>query len=518
MMEHNLRATVAPVRAWWGLALLVAPMLALSTDLTALFFAIPTLVADLDASSTESLWIVHAYGFLIAGFLITMGRVSERVGARRLLLCGAFAFAVLSVVAAFAATPVALIVTRALLGIAGATLMPSLFSLLRVMFRDDAQRRLAIAVMFSAFTVGGAVGPLLGGALIEGFWWGAIFLINVPPMLLLVLLGVFVLPEHHDPGAGRIDAVSVALSVSGMLMLVYGLQEVAAGAEGGDAPSSLWVAVACIAAGLALLGLFVRRQRRAADTLFDPALLANRRVAASLLTLLITGIGTVGLFFVFTQHLQWVGGFPPLVAGVLTLPYIVTDILGALAAPAMARRWSPARVITAGLVVVALGAGLTAIAVADGAISFLVVAVSVIGLGHGAAMALVSDAIISSAPEHRVGSAAAAQEVGGELGAALGVAAAGTVGIVAFRASLDDSLPPNMPADTTEALRSSIHEAFAVVYEGAGGSACLVQILRDATAQGLLVYALIATVLVGATAGVFAAAFSGRAAPSRSAG
>ncbi|GAA1234631.1 MFS transporter [Prauserella halophila] len=489
-------------------------MLTLSSDLTALFFTVPTLVEDLGASATESLWIVHAYGFLIAGFLITMGRVSDRVGARRLLLWGASVFAVLSVFAAFAWTPGVLVLARALLGVAGATLMPSLFSLLREMFRDDDQRRFAIAIMFSSFTIGGAIGPLLGGALVEAFWWGAIFLINVPPMALLVVLGALVLPERHESRVSRIDPSSVALSVTGMLAVVYGLQEIAAGAEGESASLPPGFSVFLVVAGLAMLVLFVRRQRRLADPLFDLVLLKNRRVAASLLTLLLTGIGSVGLFFLFTQHLQWVGGFTPLVAGILTLPYIAADILGALAAPALARRWRTSSITVGGLLIVALGAVLTALAVADGRIPLLILAVAVIGVGHGAAMALLSDAIISSAPEDRVGSAAAAQEVGGELGAALGIAIGGMTGILVFRASLDRMLSPDTPAELAGALRSSIHEAFAAAHGNAGDSAPLVETIRDATGNGLLAYALLAAGLVAAAAGITAAAFSRRRAPS----
>lgn len=514
-MERNaeLAAPRATARAWWGLALLVAPMLTLSSDLTALFFTVPTLVEDLGASATESLWIVHAYGFLIAGFLITMGRVADRVGARRLLLCGASAFAVLSVFAAFAWTPGVLVLVRALLGVAGATLMPSLFSLLREMFRDDDQRRFAIAIMFSSFTIGGAIGPLLGGALVEAFWWGAIFLINVPPMAVLVVLGMLVLPERRESRASRIDASSVALSITGMLAVVYGLQEIAAGAEGETASLPPGVSVLLVVAGMAMLALFVRRQRRLADPLFDLVLLKNRRVAASLLTLLLTGIGSVGVFFLFTQHLQWVGGFTPLVAGVLTLPYIAADILGALVAPALARRWRSSSIIVSGLLIVALGSVLTALAVVDGRIPLLVLAVSVIGLGHGAAMALVSDAIISSAPEHRVGSAAAAQEVGGELGSALGIAVGGTTGVLVFRASLDRMLPVETPADIAGALRASVHEAFDAVHGNAGDSAPLVETVRAATGNGLVAYALLAAVLVAASAGITASAFAARRVP-----
>lgn len=221
-------------REWIGLGLMVLPMLALASDLTVLFLALPTMSVDLAPSASQGLWITHVYGFLIAGFLITMGRLGDRIGPRRLLLLGAAAFGILSVVAAFSVDAQMLIVTRALLGIAGATLMPSLFSLLRIMFDDDSQRRLAIAILFSSFSVGGAIGPLLGGALLESFWWGAIFLMNVPPMALLVLLGTRLLPERAGGSGGRLDLTSVVLSVTGMLAAVYGLQDLAAGQETGS--------------------------------------------------------------------------------------------------------------------------------------------------------------------------------------------------------------------------------------------------------------------------------------------
>lgn len=511
MMKRNDEVLAYPrTRAWWGLALLVAPMLAVASDLTALFFAVPTLTGDLGATATESLWIVHAYGFLIAGFLVTMGRVSDRVGARRLLLWGALAFAALSMVAAFAWSPVSLVLARALLGVAGATLMPSLFSLLREMFPDDDRRRLAIAIMLSAFTVGGAIGPLLGGALLEAFWWGAIFLINVPPMVVLVALGRFALPERRQPQAGRVDVLSVGLSVAGMLAVVSGLQEIVAGTDGRTAPTSSWLPWILVVAGAVTITAFVRRQRRLADPLFDLALLKDRRVTAALLTLLLTGVGVVGLFFLFTQHLQWVGGFTPLIAGVLTLPYIGAQILGSLIAPALVRRFRSSSVLVSGLLVVALGGVLVAGAVAIGTTALLVGAVAVIGLGHGTALALVSDAIISSAPEDRVGSAAAAQEVGGELGTALGIAIGGTVGIVVFRESLDRLAPTGLSEETGAALRSSIHEAFAVARTFTGDAPPLVDLVRNATANGFMVYALISAVLAGVAAAIIAVAFGRR--------
>jgi len=389
-------AARATWKEWTGLGLLVLPMLALASDLTVLFLALPTLSAGLSPTASEALWITHVYGFLIAGFLITMGRLGDRIGPRRLLLIGAAVFGLLSVVAAFSVNAQMLIVSRALLGVAGATLMPSLFSLLRTMFHDEVQRRLAIAIIFTSFSVGGAVGPLLGGVLLELFWWGAIFLINVPPMALLLLLGARLLPERTEGNNGRLDLTSVVLSVVGMLAVVYGLQELAAGQETGT--GSAWPHLGLTAVGLVVLGLFVYRQHRLSEPLFDMKLLANPRIAAPLVALFMVGIGVVGIFFLVTQYLQWVGGATALQAGVWTLHYVVTNIAGAMLAPWAAGRMRPALVIALGLGIAVIGAVLLAILAGPGAsLSVVVAAVATIGIGHGAATALVSDLIISNA-------------------------------------------------------------------------------------------------------------------------
>jgi DHA2 family multidrug resistance protein-like MFS transporter len=489
-------------REWAALALLVLPMMMLSTDLTVLFFTLPTLSADLEPSATQTLWIVHVYGFLIAGFLVTMGRLGDRVGPRRLLLTGAAAFAALSALAAFSVSAEMLIAVRALLGIAGATLMPSLFSLLRTMFRDDRQRRMAIAVMFSAFTVGGAVGPLLGGMLLEFFWWGSVFLINTPPMVLLLLVGRSLLPERRERTAAGLDVPSVALSVAGMLALVYGLQELAAGAESGEAA---WPHLAAVAAGLVVVTAFVRRQRRLGDPLFDLDLLRDRRLTASLVTLLIVGIGAVGVFYLFTQYLQWVADLSPFQAGLWTLPYIVVNIAGAMLAPPLAQRFRPVVVVTAGLAVAALGSALLVLAAVGGPLVPVVAALAVVAFGHGAALALVSDLIISSAPEGQTGSAAAAQEVGGELGTALGVAAGGAIGMLVYRLSLSGGMPAGVPDATAESARSSIHEGVAAA-DGLGGGqgAALLEAVREAVTHGLQTYAGVGAALIAAATALVA--------------
>lgn len=481
-------------REWLGLVLLLLPMLTVASDLTVLFLAMPILTADLQPTATQALWIVHVYGFLIAGFLLTMGRLGDRVGPRRLLLVGSLAFGGLSLVAAFAPGAGALIAARALLGVAGATLMPSLFSLLRVMFHDDAQRRLAIAVIMSGFSVGGAIGPLLGGLLLEHFWWGSVFLMNVPPMLLLVLVGPRVLPERRERDLSPLDPASVLLSVSGMLGVVYGLQELAAGQESGE--GALGPALMVSAVGAGLLVLFVRRQRRLRLPLLDLAMLADRRMAVPLATILLVGIAMVGTFYLFTQHLQWVEGHSPLEAGLWTLPYIVLNIASAMLSPALARRVRPAVVVTSGLVVATLGT--VGIALAS-SFPALLVGISVLGLGQGAAFALVSDLIISSAPAARAGSAAAAQEVSGELGSALGIAAGGAIGTVVYRGALESSMPSTVAGDTAQSATESIHSGVAAAESGPGGSG-LLDAVHDAITLGLQTYAGAGAALIGLSA------------------
>ncbi|RKN07437.1 MFS transporter [Streptomyces radicis] len=466
-------------------------MLILSIDLTVLFFALPTLSADLEPSASQTLWIVHVYGFLIAGFLVTMGRLGDRVGPRRLLLVGAAAFGALSVVAAFAGSAELLIAARALLGVAGATLMPSLFSLLRVMFRDEGQRRLAIAIMFSAFSVGGALGPLLGGFLLEHFWWGAVFLINVPPVVALLLCGPRLLPERPERTTAPLDPVSVALSVAGVLGVVHGLQEIAAGHESGAQDAgAIGSNLAVMGAGILLLAAFVHRQRRLRAPLFDLGLLADPRVGAALATLLLIGIGVVGTFYLFTQYLQWAVGLSPLRAGLWTLPYIVLNVVGAMLAPALSARLRQGAVIVAGLAVAALGMTLLlALADPDTPLALLIGALSVTALGQGAGTALISDLIISGAPSEQTGSAAAAQEVSGELGTALGVAAGGAVGTLVYRAALPDDLPPEVPDTAVAAARASVHEGVSTAERLDTGGPALLDAVHEAVAQGLRMFA-----------------------------
>ena len=290
------RMTDAPRRAgrreWIGLAVLMLPLLVISMDMTVLYYAVPALSAALAPTSSELLWILDSYSFVLAGLLVTMGTLGDRVGRRRLLLIGVAGFGVASLASAYAASAGALIAARAPLGIAGATLMPSTMALIRGMFHDPSQRRTAVAVWMAVFTSGTAVGPLVSGVLLEHFWWGSVFLVNVPVMALLLVVGPILLPESRDPRPGRFDLVSVALSMGAMLPAVYGIKKAAQDGFG-------WLPALSIVAGLAVGALFVHRQRllarsAGANPMIDLGLFRHRTFGAAVLINVLAIFALVG--------------------------------------------------------------------------------------------------------------------------------------------------------------------------------------------------------------------------------
>src|SRR3954466_2651756 len=220
----------APVRAgrreWTALGVLMLPLLLVSMDVSVLYFAIPAISADLEPSGTQQLWIFDIYGFVLAGLLMTMGSLGDRIGRRRLLLIGAAAFGTASVLAAYANSAETLIAARAVLGIGGATLMPATMALPRTMFTAPRQRAKAIGLWSGVMTGGIALGSVMSGVLVEHFWWGSVFLVNLPAMLLLLVLGPIVLPESRSANPGRFDWPSVPLSLAGVLPVIYGLKEI----------------------------------------------------------------------------------------------------------------------------------------------------------------------------------------------------------------------------------------------------------------------------------------------------
>ncbi|HEX2028823.1 MAG TPA: MFS transporter, partial [Nitriliruptorales bacterium] len=329
-------------REWLGLSVLALACLLYAMDLTVLHLAVPSLSAALQPTSAQLLWIVDIYGFLVAGSLITMGTLGDRIGRRRLLLIGASAFGLTSVLAAVSTSAEMLVASRALLGLAGATLAPSTLSLIFNMFRDPRQRSVAIGIWITSFSAGGAVGPLLGGVLLEHFWWGSVFLLPLPVMGLLLVLGPWVLPEFRDPDAGRLDLLSAGMSLTAVLAVIFALKQAAQDGWG-------TLPTAAVVVGLVVGALFVRRQRRLDDPLIDVSLFRVATFSASLATNVLGVFVAFGYFLFVAQYLQLVLGLSPLQAGWWSLPAAVGFIVGSNLAPRFVHRVRPGGVLAGAL-------------------------------------------------------------------------------------------------------------------------------------------------------------------------
>jgi DHA2 family multidrug resistance protein-like MFS transporter len=439
----------------------VLPCLLYSMDLTVLNLAVPSLSADLKPSAVQLLWIVDIYGFLVAGFLITMGTLGDRIGRRRLLLAGAAAFGAASAIAALSTSAEMLIAMRALLGIAGATLAPSTMSLIRNMFHDEHQRQFAIGVWIASFSLGGAIGPVLGGALLQFFPWGSVFLVAVPVMALLLLFGPALLPEYRDPDAGRIDLPSVALSLLSVLTTIYGLKQIA---EHGPAA----VPVALMLAGLAVGAVFVRRQRRLAYPLLDLALFRQARFSAAIAAYGLSCLAMFGVYIFITQYLQLVLGLSPLRAGLATVPWALGFVAGSLAAPKLARRVPAVWVLVGGLLAAAVGFGLLTLAGRSSGLAALVAGTVVMSLGLAPVFTIGNEMIITAAPPERAGAASALSETASEFSGALGIAVFGSIGTAVYRAGLSDTMPAGMPADSAAQALATLGGAMAAAQATAG--------------------------------------------------
>jgi MFS transporter, DHA2 family, multidrug resistance protein len=489
---------VEPARAgrreWVGLAVLALPTLLVSMDLTVMYLAVPHISADLNPSGSQLLWIADIYGFMIAGSLITMGTLGDRIGRRRLLLIGAAAFGVLSVLTALSTTAAMLIASRALLGVAGATLMPSTLALIRNLFADARQRTVAIGVWVSTFSAGAAIGPVVGGALLEHFWWGSVFLLGVPVMVVLLAVGPMLLPEFRDPEAGRLDLTSAALSLIGVLAVVYGLKQIAENGMGSTPAVS-------IAVGLGAGTAFVLRQRKLTDPLLDLQLFRATAFSAALSTETLALFAYSGTYLFLAQYLQLVYGLSPLQAGLWLLPATGGTILGSTLTPLLVRRIRPAFILGASLTVAAIGfAILTQVEVASG-LGLLVIASVVFDVGIVPSVTLGTDIVVGAAPPERAGAASAISETATELGLALGVAVIGSIGTAAYRDSVTDALPGDVPPAAAEAARDSLGAAHAAADQLAAPIGPeLLNAARDAFTQGLHTVATTSAVVAAAVA------------------
>jgi DHA2 family multidrug resistance protein-like MFS transporter len=476
------------------------PTLLIAMDFTVLHLAVPSLTADLHPTSTQLLWIVDIYGFMIAGWLLTMGTLGDQIGRRKLLLTGTAAFGLISLLAAFSTSAEMLIVSRALLGVAGATLMPSTLSLILVLFPDSRQRTVALGVWASGFSVGSALGPLVGGWLLEHFWWGSVFLIGVPVSLLLLAVGPRVLPEYRNPEPGQLDLVSVVLSIAAVLLIIDGLKELT---HYGFAQ----LPTLTIAAGLITGGVFLRRQRRIADPLLDLRLFASRAFSAALAANTLIFFVFAGITLFTAQYLQLVVGLSPFEAGLWTLPSGMAVIVGSNLAPRLVRRVPAVAVITGGFTIMAFGSGLLVFAGVDTR-EVVVTASVVIGIGLSMASTLITDMILATCLPERAGTAAGLSETAIEFGSALGVAILGSLGAAVYRGALGDSIPDGIPSDVARAARDTLGTALAAAGQRSDplGDA-LVGAAREGFVDGLRLVGLVSSALMAGMSVVVAALF-----------
>ncbi|MFE9747206.1 MFS transporter [Saccharothrix saharensis] len=464
-------------REWLGLAVLALPTLLLSLDMSVLHLAVPHLAADLRPSSTQLLWIIDSYGFMIAGFLVTMGTLGDRIGRRKLLMVGGAAFGAASVVAALSTSPEMLIGARAVLGVAGATLMPSTLALISNIFQDPEQRGTAIAVWMSCFMGGMVVGPVVGGLLLDRFWWGSVFLMAVPVMVLLLVAAPKLLPEYRDAAAGRLDPASVALSLGAILPVVYALKETA---KDGASPVNAVV----LAVGVAVGVVFVRRQRGLADPMLDLRLFRVRAFSAAVSIMLVGALTMGGVFLLVSQYLQMVAGLSAAQAGLWLVPQAGAVVVGSLIAPRLARRFRPEFVLGVGMLVAAGGIGLFMLADGAGGVAFVVAGMSIASFGMGPQGVLCTEMVVGSVPPRKAGAASAMSETSGEFGIAMGIAVFGSVGTAVYRESV--AVPGEVPAEAAALASDSMAGALQAAGSLPGPLAeGVLATARDAFASGL---------------------------------
>ncbi|MFB8089135.1 MFS transporter [Streptomyces sp. col6] len=492
-VEEQPEPAVEPYRPgrWIALAVLVLAVLLVAVDATVLGLATPFLSEDLEPTGTQLLWIGDVYSFVIAGLLVSMGSLGDRIGRKKLLLCGATAFGAVSVLNAYAHTPEMMIVARALLGVAGATLMPSTLALIRNLFHDPRERSLAIGIWGAMASAGAAVGPVVGGFLLEHFWWGSVFLINLPVMAVLVVVGIKMIPESKNPAPGPWDLPSVGLSLVGMIGVVYAIKEMAAHGVS-------WTPALVGVAGLLALVWFVRRQFRLPAPLLDMRLFHHRGFSGAVLADLLTILGLSGLVFFLSQFLQLVQGRGPLEAGLAELPAAIGAVTAGLLAGTVARRFTVRTVVSGGLG--AIGVALAAVAAVHRDTSYPLIGalLLIVGVGAGFAFTVTSDVILSSVPKEHAGSASAVSETAYELGAALGIALLGSIVTGAYKSF---QAPPGTPPAVSDAAHESLGGAVESSHLLPPHEAHeLVSSAQDAFVDGLHLASVVGAVVLLATA------------------
>lgn len=486
-LTHDDGARVG-ARGWAALAVLMLPVLLVSVDNTVLSFALPEISLALRPTGAEQLWVIDAYSLVLAGLLVTMGVMGDRFGRRRMLFIGATGFAVVSALAAFAPTAGLLIAARAALGFFGAMLMPSTLSLLRSIFPNRDQRRLAIAIWASGFSAGSALGPVVGGFLLEHFAWGSVFLIAVPMLVPLLIGGYWLLPESRDPDPGRIDPLGIALSMAAMIPIVYAIKSFAV-----DGPTI--VAALLVVVGLGMGWLFVRRQLRAETPMLDMSLFRRGGFSGAILVNLLSVIALVGFLYFVPQQLQLVLGLSPMVAGLALVPGMAAMIVAGLSVVPISRRVPPHIVVPAGLLLSVGGYLIVAFTAQWNSVAWLILAFVVLGIGIGAAETISNELILAHAPAEKAGAASAVSETAYELGAVLGTAVLGGIITAFYRGAL--TIPDGVSGTAAAQARETLAGAYAAAQDLPSGQAdALWRAAAHAFDSGIVTTSLIGALLV----------------------
>lgn len=480
-------------REWVGLLVLALPTFVVAIDLFVLMTALPNVATDLGATSTEQLWIMDIYGFMLAGFLVTMGTVGDRLGRRKLLLIGATAFAAASLFAAYSTTPEMLIAARVLLGIAGATLGPSTLSLIPTLFPDPKQMSKAFGIWGGTFTLGALCGPVLSGAMLTTWWWGSVFLVGVPIMLIAVVLGPKFLPEVRNPGAGKIDPLSIVLSLAALLPLVYGIKEFT---QGVSAEAFIGVAV-----GLIMGALFLRRQRRITSPLLDLSLFGNKVIRTCLSGQLAYALTGGGLMLFMMLYFQLSAGMSTLEAGLAMVPGMATATIGMQVGPKLAATFKPGYVIASGLAGIVVTLVVLTQIDDSSSTALIIVAYAVFAFCGAPLVALGTGMIVGNAPMEKMGMAGSMAQMSNEVGGMVGIAILGSIGTGVYRAAVDDSIPAGLSDEAAAGVADSIAGAPAAAAELSGqGGADLVASAQASFADGFVALTASGAVIMAAAA------------------
>lgn len=440
-------------REWAGLAVLMIPVLLISIDNTVLGFAIPAISTGLHPTGTQLLWIIDIYALMLAGLLVAMGSIGDRVGRRKLLVIGAFGFGLASLLAAFSTSAEMLIASRALLGIFGATLMPSTLSLIRNIFLNDKDRRVAIATWAAMFSGGAALGPIVGGVLLEHFHWSAIFFINLPLIAIFIPAAIVLLPESRDPNPGRIDPLSIVLSMLMLTPLVFGIKHVMA--DGLDLV--FWASI--IVASAAGAG-FVLRQLASSNPMLDVRLFTNKVFTSAVLSNLLSVMGLAGFLYFGTQLLQLVLGLSPIEAALVLVPGLATSIAAGYTAVPLMARLQPRVVVPTALVLNAVGLGIVAFT-PEHSVAGMLVSFLILGVGLGTAEVITNDLILASVPASKAGSASAISETAYEFGSVMGTTVLGGLSTMVYGSHLQSTLGDKASGSEFETLGSALEHASA---------------------------------------------------------